>query len=266
MLYRLNRATAITAMLLASAPHALLAQATGANKASITQSGPGAVLVELFTSEGCSDCPPADALLRQIEGKQTESGQLIVGISEHVTYWNRLGWSDPFSSDSYTERQNAYGQRFHLDSVYTPQMVINGEEQIVGSDRAGLLRAIREEQKPQPISVHINAVSVRDRSLVLKFSITGNLPSGGADLFAAVTDDNAKSSVTRGENSGRTLSHVSVARSITRIAKVSSQTEQTIQIPLPSPSALSENQGRHLILFAQAPDFGRVLGVDTKAF
>jgi hypothetical protein len=145
-------------------------------------------------------------------------------------------------------------------------MVINGEEQIVGSYRAGLLRAIREEQKPQPISVHINAVVVHDRSLVLEFSIRGKIPSGGADLFAAVTDGNAKSSVTHGENSGRTLSQVSVAGSITRIAKVSSQMEQTIQIPLPNPSALSENQGRHLILFAQAPGLGRVLGVDTKAF
>jgi hypothetical protein len=263
---RLSRAATITVMLLASAPYALLAQARVGNNASVTQAAHGAVLVELFTSEGCSDCPPADALLRQIEGKQTELGQLIVGISEHVTYWNQLGWSDPFSSDSYTERQSAYRQRFNLDSVYTPQMVINGEAQIVGSDRSGLLRAIREEQKPQPISIHINAVSVHDRSLILQFSIAGNLPSAGADLFAAITDDNSKSSVTRGENSGRTLSHVSVARSITRIAKVSSQAEQTIQIPLPNPSALSENQGRHLILFAQAPRLGRVLGVDTKAF
>jgi len=269
MSYSPNRATAITAIIVASALGALLAHATGIGKASVTQAdtqaAPGAVLVELFTSEGCSSCPPADALLRQIEGKQTESGQLIIGISEHVTYWNQLGWSDPFSSDVYTERQDAYSQQFHLDSVYTPQMVINGEEQIVGSDRGALLRALRE-QKPHPIIVHINTVSAQDRALVVDFSITGNLPSDAADLFAAVTDDNAKSSVTRGENSGRTLAHVSVARSITRIAKVSSQTEQTIRIPLPSPSTLTENQGRHLILFAQAPDLGRVLGIDTKAF
>lgn len=265
-MYRLNRSTAITATVVSFALCALLARAAGIRKASVTQAEPRAVLVELFTSEGCSDCPPADALLSQIGGKQTESGQLIVGISEHVTYWNQLGWSDPFSSDSYTERQNAYGQRFHLDSVYTPQMVINGEEQIVGSDRAGLLRAVREEQKPQPISIHINAVSAHDRALVIDYSITGNIPSGGADLFAAVTDDSTKSSVTRGENSGRTLSHVSVARSITRVAKVGSQGDQAIQIPLPNLSALAENQGRHLILFAQAPGLGRVLGVDTKAF
>ena len=105
---------------------------------------PRVVLVELFTSEGCSSCPPADALLRQVNGTQTAAGQLIVGISEHVTYWNSLGWSDPFSSSLYTERQNAYGERFHLDGVYTPQMVINGTEQIVGSDRAAFARAIQK--------------------------------------------------------------------------------------------------------------------------
>jgi hypothetical protein len=91
--------------------------ATGISKAPVADAVPGAVLVELLTSERCADCPPADALLRQIEGKQTESGELIVVISEHGTYWNQLGWSDPFSSGSYTERETAYGQRFHLDGV-----------------------------------------------------------------------------------------------------------------------------------------------------
>ena len=102
---------------------------------------PKVVLVELFTSEGCSSCPTADALLRQINGTQTNGGRLIVGISEHVTYWNSLGWSDPFSSSIYTDRQNGYGQRFRLDSVYTPQMVVNGTEQFVGSDQTALTRA-----------------------------------------------------------------------------------------------------------------------------
>jgi hypothetical protein len=83
------------------------------------QPGHGAVLVELFTSEGCSSCPSAGALFQQVNGRYSDSGQFIVGVSEHVTYWNSLGWSDPFSSPTYTERQYAYGQRFHLDSVYT---------------------------------------------------------------------------------------------------------------------------------------------------
>jgi hypothetical protein len=95
------------------------------------QPGHGAVLVELFTSGGCSSCPPADALLQKVNGKYSDAGQLIVCVSEHVTYWNGLGWSDPFSSPAYTERQNAYGQRFHLDSVYTPQIVVNGRSRLL---------------------------------------------------------------------------------------------------------------------------------------
>ena len=92
------------------------------------------VIAELFTSEGCSSCPPADALLRQINLKQTSAGQLIVGISEHVTYWNNLGWKDPYSSPEFTERQEVYATRLSPEGPYTPQMVVNGREQLVGSD------------------------------------------------------------------------------------------------------------------------------------
>jgi len=159
----LKCAIAFTILFIPFAVSESQAQALSLAKASPEQSEPRVVLVELFTSEGCSSCPPADALLRQVDGKHTESGQLIVALSEHVTYWNHLGWSDPFSSEIYTQRQYAYGQRFHIDSVYTPQMVINGEERIVGSDSAGLLRAIRGEQKPSSLSVHINSVNAHDR-------------------------------------------------------------------------------------------------------
>ncbi len=115
------------------------------------------VLVELFTSEGCSSCLPADAALQEINGKKTAAGRLIVGISEHVTYWNHLGWTDPFSAESYTERQNGYAQRFHLDDVYTPQMMIDGRDQLVGSDRTGLAAALN--RKSAGASVSINIVS-----------------------------------------------------------------------------------------------------------
>jgi hypothetical protein len=159
----LKCAIAFTILFIPFAVSESQAQTLSLAKASPEQSEPRVVLVELFTSEGCSSCPPADALLRQVDGKHTESGQLIVALSEHVTYWNHLGWSDPFSSEIYTQRQYAYGQRFHIDSVYTPQMVINGEERIVGSDSAGLLRAIRGEQKPSSLSVHIKSVNAHDR-------------------------------------------------------------------------------------------------------
>jgi hypothetical protein len=222
-----------------------------------------AVLVELFTSEGCSSCPPADALLKLVNGSQTNKGQLVVGISEHVTYWNSLGWSDPFSSSAYTERQNAYSERFHLEGPYTPQMVINGAEQIVGSDRAGLLSAVEKEDAESPrMSLRIVSLSVAGSTLTVNFSTSGDLPAQGADLIAVLADDADQSSVLRGENSGRTLAHVAVARSITRIAKVKAAGERTEQIPIPV--SFQTTQGHHLILFAQTPGTGRVLGTDTK--
>jgi hypothetical protein len=239
--------------------------AAGIAMALVAASAPAqrAVLVELFTSEGCSSCPPADALLRQVNGTQTSGGQWIVGISEHVTYWNSLGWSDPFSSSLYTERQNDYSQRFHLEGVYTPQMVINGAEQIVGSDRAGLARAVQTEEAQRPqMSLRILSMSVAQNTLTVNFSTSGDLPAQGADLIAVLADDSDRSSVQRGENSGRTLAHVAVARSISRVARVHAAGERTVQIQIPS--SIQATQGHHLILFAQTPGNGRVLGTDTK--
>jgi hypothetical protein len=221
------------------------------------------VLVELFTSEGCSSCPPADALLRQVNGTRTSGGQLLVGISEHVTYWNGLGWSDPFSSPVYTERQNAYSERFHLEGVYTPQMVINGAEQITGSDRAALVRAVQAEAEPHPrISLRILSLSIAGSKLTVNYSASGDMPAHGADLMAVLADDSDRSSVLHGENSGQTLAHVAVARSISRVAKVQAAGEGTVQVQIPA--SFQAAQGHHLILFAQTPGNGRVLGADTK--
>jgi hypothetical protein len=221
------------------------------------------VLAELFTSEGCSSCPPADALLRQVNGSETPEGQLIVGISEHVTYWNSLGWSDPFSSPVFTQRQNDYVARFHLESSYTPQMVINGAEQFVGSDRAAFVRAVKEEQEqPSPISLHILSVSEEGNKVTVSFSVSGDVPAHGSDVFAVLADDSDRSSVLRGENSGHILAHVSVARSISRVAKLKAAGEQTVQVAIPA--SFQASQGHHLILFAQLPGSGRVLGADTR--
>src|SRR6202789_2709040 len=105
------------------------------------------VVVELFTSEGCSSCPPADALLREINLKQTSAGQLIVGISEHVTFWNDLGWKDPYSSPVFTDRQSVYASGLSSEGSYTPQMVLNGRDQFVGSDGPALERALRDDAR-----------------------------------------------------------------------------------------------------------------------
>jgi hypothetical protein len=222
------------------------------------------VLVELFTSEGCSSCPPADKLLKQIDQKQVNAGQLIVGISEHVTYWNSLGWADPFSAPEYTARQEAYGNHFGLDSVYTPQMVVNGAEQFVGSDSASLLKALHQEQgQTGGVAVRIQSLSVASNQVVVHYLIEGKLPSAGFDLLAVLADDMDKSSVERGENSGKTLNHVAVARTLSRVAHVKTSGEATVNVPLPK--SFHPSQAHHLILFAQTNGYGRILDADSKA-
>ena len=243
----------------------LRGQSLGDGKSPSTQKS-RAVLVELFTSEGCSSCPPADALLRQIDGKYTESGLLIVGVSEHVTYWNHLGWSDPYSAPAYTERQDAYGRKFHLDSVYTPQMVINGEEQILGSNSLALVDALRKSKQDPEISLHITSVQVSGKSLDASFSADGTMPPHGVEVYAIVADNSASSDVRAGENAGHTLVHASVARTIVEIGKLHAPVQRTMHIPLSSAVIKSPGQARHLILFAQEVGYGPVLSVDTKSF
>jgi hypothetical protein len=112
-------------------------------------------IVELFTSEGCSSCPPADALLGRINLKQTDAGQLIVGISEHVTYWDHLGWKDPYSLPVFTDRQSVYASRLSPEGSYTPQVVLNGRDQFVGSDVSALERALRNDARREHFGLRI---------------------------------------------------------------------------------------------------------------
>src|SRR5271156_1061045 len=140
-------------VLSSSLPTRLSAQGTAAQTAT---AHPSAVLIELFTSEGCSDCPPADELLQQVSGHRTAEGQLIVGISEHVSYWNGLGWKDPFSSDLYTGRQNDYSSHFGLGSVYTPQMVVtDGNSSSAATGAPFRLRSPRSRSADRSHSISI---------------------------------------------------------------------------------------------------------------
>ena len=113
------------------------------------------VLVELFTSEGCSSCPPADRALTFLEKQQPNSDAEIITLSLHVTYWDDLGWKDKFSSMLFTQRQELYSQRFNLDSIYTPQMVIDGNYELVGSDLTRAQKLISESAKNQKAKVEI---------------------------------------------------------------------------------------------------------------
>ena len=227
------------------------------------QAAPHPVLVELFTSEGCSSCPPADALLKKINGYHVSSGQLVVALSEHVTYWNRLGWADPFSAETWTDRQSRYSDRFHLDSVYTPQVVVNGDAQMSGSDAQGILRAVRAEGPASPLELHIDAASAAPDAISVTYTVKGSA-SGAVDLYAVIADDMATSSVLRGENSGRTLMHVAVARNLTRVGSVKADGTATISLHAPAVIKGQPETPRHLVLFAQAAGQGKVLAIESK--
>jgi hypothetical protein len=167
------------------------------------------VLVELFTSEGCSDCPPADALLAELDAKQFAPGAEAIVMSEHVTYWNHLGWRDPFSLDTMTQRQEAYVRRFGLDSAYTPQAVVDGATQFVGSDGRAMLAAVSKAAAKPKMSLTIE--NARWDHGTVRFAVRAEMTKG-AKLFAVLAANATHSEVGRGENAGRTLHHTAVVR------------------------------------------------------
>ena len=124
-----------------------------------------------------------------MSGRKTADGQLIVGISEHVSYWNGLGWRDPFSSELFTGRQSNYSNHFGLDSVYTPQMVVNGREQFVGSDRRSLEAALATESQRKQIELHINSTQVTEKSITFSYSASDLPPTSSLQLIAVLVDD-----------------------------------------------------------------------------
>ena len=175
-------------------------------------SEPPFAVVELFTSEGCSSCPPADALLAEILKDAGKDGRRVFGLAFHVDYWNRLGWTDPYSAPAFSRRQQSYAQAFKNDQVYTPQMIVNGTEEFVGSDRqrscaaidAALKRGGRAQVKLQQEKPNAPG------SLALTYAVAG--AARGAVLNVAVVERNVISAVARGENGGRTLRHENVVR------------------------------------------------------
>jgi hypothetical protein len=215
------------------------------------------VLVELFTSEGCSDCPPADALLAKLDATQPISGAQAIVLSEHVTYWNHQGWSDPFSLNAMTERQEEYVRRFGLDSSYTPQMVVDGTEQFVGSNARALTAAVEKEAKTPTQSLAIEGAHW-DQGAV-QFSIHTNVPAG-TKLVAVLAADATHQEVSGGENSGRTLHHTAVVRVMKELG---ADVADGRQLKLPGgPLAQKSEAGGpvRLVVFLVDRKSGHVLG------
>lgn len=178
------------------------------------------VIVELFTSEGCSSCPPADLLLQKLEAEQPLTGVDVIGLEEHVDYWNHDGWIDPYSSSEWTQRQLDYGARL-TTQPYTPQMVVDGVSQFVGSDARNASLAIRKAASSPKMAVEIRA-DAAGRNGTQNFAVSikklaGETPGDVAEVWLAITEDGLRSSVNRGENAGHLLAHVATLRSLHKI-------------------------------------------------
>lgn len=176
------------------------------------------IVVELFTSEGCSSCPPADALLPKLQsmcGKDAE----IIPLSEHVDYWNHLGWHDPFSSKIFTLRQHRYAKVFKQSSVYTPELVIDGVKSLVGSNdiEAARVISLRRKQAKQHLVVELK-IDKGNRSAHVEVRNSARNDQTNSELAVFLTEDNITMSIKAGENNGRTLRHHAVARAL-KIAK-----------------------------------------------
>jgi len=174
------------------------------------------VLVELFTSEGCSSCPPADLVLQRLEAGAGVPGAYVIALGEHVTYWDRLGWKDRFSADVFTKRQEDYTWQFPSHSAYTPQMIVNGQAEFVGSDEARarreILKAAQEPTAKVDLAVAGDMISIK---------ATG-LPASAkdSDVLLAVTESRLDTDVQHGENGGRKLRHTGVVRSIANVGRI----------------------------------------------
>ncbi len=215
------------------------------------------VLVELFTSEGCSDCPPADALLARLQQEQPVSGANIIALEEHVDYWDHLGWRDRFSSPDITTRQGEYTRRLHLDDNYTPQMIVDGADQFIGSDAAHALRSIAAAARTAKLPLTISPVALTSGRLTGTVSIASASVPRGAVLYSALVQSRSSTRVLRGENGGHTLQHVSAVLSLEKIGDARAASNSlSFAVSIPSGS---DPANLAVVIFAQQPDQGLVL-------
>jgi hypothetical protein len=188
----------------------------------------GIAVVELFTSEGCSSCPPADELVARIQKEDNDKPVYILAF--HVDYWNRLGWKDVFSSADYSKRQNEYANYLHLQSVYTPQIVVNGKTEFVGSEEGALRNAIKTNlQKTPAAQLTLNVSAASQNQATIKYNTEGT--DKNTTLLLAVLQKNAQTKVERGENGGRTLSHVQIVRKLQKLALNGNSGSANVALP-----------------------------------
>ena len=232
---------------------AALALPLGSPKASPGPRVP--ILVELFTSEGCSSCPPAEETLKRLARTQPVDGAEVIALGEHVDYWDSGGWRDRFSSRQFTLRQEGYASRIARGRIYTPQAVVAGRIDVIGSDESRLRKAIGESRAEASGAIALTLTGTKED--LLRVEVTSLPPHQGCEVFLALVEEGLVSVVTGGENAGRTLEHAPVVRKLARVGETAVASfggEQRLSLdPAWKRAAL------RAIAFAQERNSGRVL-------
>ena len=211
-----------------------------------TAVGPSSVVLELFTSQGCSSCPPADALLWKVKQEFPDN---VFALSYHVDYWDYIGWKDPFAKSVYTQKQRAYGEKFRSNSIYTPQMVINGREHFVGSNRAELYSKIDAyKTHSAENTIKITNTDVANGTVAFSYIATGKIDH--KILRAVLVIDERVTQVKRGENRNRTLKNSNIVVQEKYVELKQSSGESSIQIP----DIISKDDGLTLMLLVETTD------------
>ena len=209
---------------------------------------PAPVVVELYTSQGCSSCPEADAYFAELARQPG-----VIAIAFHVDYWNYLGWRDPFSSKKFTYRQKEYAMSFRQTGVYTPQIVVQGRRGEVGSDKKAVTRAIAETRKAKLIaSVTLEKLSGNR----LRAVVAAAAEAKGAEVWLALLDRRQTTRVPRGENEGKTLVNVNIVREWRKIGDVA---DEKLDLTVAASGEKGEKRGAAAVI-VQNPKAGQILG------
>ena len=226
-----------------------------------TKEAPSFAVVELFTSQGCSSCPPADRVLREMIDDAEKTGKAVYGLSFHVDYWNYLGWKDPYSRSEFSDRQRKYNQRLKSRGSYTPQMIVNGTSEFVGSKRGYANQEVSYAlEKAAKVAVNISDLEVdkTKNQLELTYQISGECQ--GCQVHIAAVERNLKDAVRRGENHGRTLQHDNVVRAFD-----TQDFEATSKVKLDLPRGMDFSESS-VVVYVQERGFGGIVGAISQGF
>jgi hypothetical protein len=236
----------------------------GDNSANTSRLNP--VLIELFTSEGCSSCPPADVFLKKLDAGQPIPGAQLIVLSEHVTYWDQDGWRDPNSSSSLTDRQNSYEGVLGQKTAFTPQVIVDGTQEMRLGNAQQTKELLEKAAATPMIPVRIGDITVdaaNPTTLRAHIETEANFEKHNADVFVAIALDHVESQVLRGENGGKHLVHVAVVQELTKIGKLpkGKSFAQDVQLKL-KPGTDPKNI--RLVALVQESGPGKVLGAALR--